>query len=111
MQRTTFAGRLDADGLEASVEGRRVDDVGVEVAVVLPVDEERHHHRDHQAHDHRDDDTHVQSHVVRTGGHCRWEKKGGRMDGETEDREKNSLLRPSKFTSITAAFDLNMQEL
>lgn len=65
----TFASVLDADWLEAPVEGGGVDDVGAEVAVVLPVDEERHGHRDHQAHDDGDDDAHVQCHVVCAGGH------------------------------------------
>lgn len=66
---STFASVLDADWLKASVEGGGVDDVRVKVAVVLPVDEERHHHRDNQAHDHGDDDAHVESHVICTGGH------------------------------------------
>lgn len=69
--RLTFASVLDADRLEASVEGGGIDDVRAEVPVVLPVDEERHHHRDHQAHDDGDDDAHIQSHVVCTGGHWR----------------------------------------
>lgn len=47
--------------------------------MVLPVDEERHHHRDNQAHDHGDDDAHVESHVVCTGGH--WGRKGERERG------------------------------
>lgn len=38
----TCAGRLDADGLEAAVESRGIDDVRVEVAMVLAVHEERH---------------------------------------------------------------------
>lgn len=73
----TFTRRLDANRLKASVEGGGVQDVRVEVAVVLPVDEERHDHRDDQAHDHGDDDAHVESHVVRAGGHCRREQKEG----------------------------------
>lgn len=72
--RHTFASVLDADWLKASVEGGGVDDVGVKVAVVLPVDEERHDDRDNQAHDHRYDDAHVQGDVIRTGGH--WGRKG-----------------------------------
>lgn len=74
----TFASVLDADWLEASVEGGGVDDVGVKVAVVLPVDEERHDHRDNQAHDHRYDDAHVQSDVICTGSH--WERKWRREE-------------------------------
>lgn len=42
--------------------------------MVLPVDEERHDHRDNQAQDHRYDDAHVESDVICTGGH--WGRKG-----------------------------------
>lgn len=67
----TFASSLDADWLEASIKGRGINDVRVEVPVVLPVDEESHDDGDNQAHDHRYDNTHIQSYIICTGGHWR----------------------------------------
>lgn len=96
-RRPTFAGGLDADGLETSIEGGGIDDVRVKVAVVLPVDEERHDDGDNQAHDHGYDNTHVQSHVVCTRGHCR---RSGR---DKREKGQNCLLRSHEFTS-TALF-------
>lgn len=78
----TFAGGLDADGLEASVEGRGVDDVGAELPVVLPVDEERHDDGDNQAHDHGYDNTHIESDVVCAGGHWRRGQEGDKTERE-----------------------------
>lgn len=40
--RLTCASRLDADWLEATVESRGIDNVRVEVAVILAVNEEGH---------------------------------------------------------------------
>lgn len=85
----TFASVLDADWLEASVEGGGINDVRVEVAVVLPVDEERHDDRNNQAHDHRYDNTHIQSHVVCTGGH--W-GRGRRVGKERQKTERKMVL-------------------
>lgn len=81
----TFAGRLDADWLEASVKGGGIDDVGVEVAVVLPVDEECHDDGYDQAHDHRYDNTHIQSYIICAGGH--WGKRRRRRE-VGEERQK-----------------------
>lgn len=90
----TFASVLDADGLEAPVEGGGVDDVRAEVPVVLPVDKERHGHRDHQAHDDGNDDAHVQCHVVRAGGH--WSKRG-KVGGREREREIEKEVFSLKF--------------
>lgn len=97
----TFAGGLDADWLETSIEGGGINDVRIKVTVVLPVDEERHDDRDNQAHDHRYDDTHIQSDIICTGGH--WRTRG------TKDKKKNGLLRSHEFTST--AFFLRVQGL
>lgn len=87
----TFASILDADWLEASIEGGGIDDVGVKVAVVLPVDEECHDDRDNQAHDHRYDNTHIQSYIICTGGH--WgRKRGGREDGGRQKTERKIVF-------------------
>lgn len=93
----TFAGRLDADWLESSVEGRGIDDVRVEVPVVLPVDEERHDDRDNQTHDHGYDYTHIQGYIVCAGGHWR---VGGRQNTE----RKTVFFRANKLISITLRF-------
>lgn len=66
----TWACCFDVHRLEAAVQRRRVDDVRVEVAVSLAVDEEGHDNRDDQAHDDGDDDAHVQRHVVSARGRC-----------------------------------------
>lgn len=103
----TFASILDADWLETSIEGGGIDDVGVKVAVVLPVDEECHDDRDNQAHDHRYDNTHIQSYIICAGGHWGRKRGGGRMGGlerETKDREKNCVLISYNFTPVVFNF-------
>lgn len=76
----TFAGCLDAHWLEASVEGRGIDDVRIKVTMVLPVDEERHGDRNNQAHDHRDDNAHIQGYIICTRRH--WRRKRDRTQRE-----------------------------
>lgn len=87
----TFARSLDADWLEASIEGGGINDVGVKVAVVLPVDEERHDDRDNQAHDHCYDNTHIQSYIICTGGH--WRRRGGWVGEERQKTERKIVFK------------------
>lgn len=107
IKQQTFASVLDADWLEASVEGRGIDDVRVEVAVVLPVDEERHDDRDNQAHDHRYDYAHVQSYIICAGRH--W----GRREGIGKDGQKTRKTeRKMAFRYLMSShFHFNMWQL
>lgn len=104
----TFAGSLDADWLEASIEGGGINDVRVKVAVVLPVDEERHDHRDNQAHDHRDHDAHIQRYIICTGSH--WKKRKGWGRGGGQNTKENCILRSNKF-NINSFLSPSLQEL
>lgn len=90
----TFTCSFDADWLEATIEGRGINDVGVKVAVVLPVDE-HHDDRDNHAHDHRYDNTHIQSYVICTGRHWRRAREGVMGKRETKDREKKQSFKIS----------------
>lgn len=59
--------------------------------MVLPVDEECYDHRDNQAHDHRYDDAHVQSDVIRTGGH--WGREGGERERGGLEKKRKMVFR------------------